>query len=262
MAKLSNENPTGRFSGLQELYARHRPSYPAEAIDFIIQRCGLNSTTKLVDVGCGTGISTRLFAARGIPVVGIEPNEAMLTKAVAAETEGDNQPTYFRGTAEETRMPAACATAVLAAQAFHWFDAAKALREFHRILRPGGHAVLMWNERDPADPFTADYGMVIRSVPGAAEVEGPCGRAGEVILCSPLFEQADLTVFKNQQELNEEGVVGRALSASYAPREPAAVEAFTAALKEVFARYQRDGRSVLHYVTSVYIGRRREVVAS
>jgi SAM-dependent methyltransferase len=177
MADLSQQRPTERFSGLEDLYAKHRPSYPADAIDFIVRLCGLNGSTTLVDVGCGTGISTRQFAERGIPVLGIEPNDDMRAKADAESSPpGTPVPVYRKGTAEATGLPDGSAAAVLAAQAFHWFDPPAALREFRRILRPGGHAVLMWNERDNADPFTADYGRVIRSRPEAAKVEGPRGK--------------------------------------------------------------------------------------
>jgi SAM-dependent methyltransferase len=249
--------PTERFTGLEDLYARHRPSYPAEAVDFIVRRCGLDGTTTLVDVGCGTGISTRLFAARGVPVIGVEPNDAMRVKAEAEPAPpGGPQPAYRKGTGEATGLSDGGAAAVLAAQAFHWFDAPAALREFHRILRPGGHAALVWNERDPSDPFTAEYGAVIRSAPGAAAVEVPRGRAGEALLHTPLFADASLTAFANVQEVDEEGLIGRAFSASYAPREPAAAASFTAELRRVFADHQRGGRVVLCYVTSVYLGRR------
>jgi SAM-dependent methyltransferase len=263
MADLSNVNPTGRFSGLEELYAKHRPSYPADAIDFIIRRCGLDGTTTLVDVGCGTGISTRLFTARGIPVIGIEPNDAMRLKAEAEPVTPESSAAIYRkGTGEDTGLAAASATAVLAAQAFHWFDAPVALKEFHRILRPGGHAMLMWNERDAADLFTAAYGTVIRSTPGAAAVEGPRGRAGEAILHSEFFDNAELTTFTNSQELDEEGLIGRSMSASYAPREPAEIAKFTAALRQVFAAHRDGDRVRLRYVTSVYSGQRREGVVS
>jgi SAM-dependent methyltransferase len=258
MADLSQLNPTKRFSGLEDLYAQYRPTYPAEAIDFIIQRCGLDATTTLVDVGCGTGISTRLFAARGIPVIGVDPNDAMRSKAECSPAPAGGPPPAFRkGTGEATGLPDGCAAAVVAAQAFHWLNTEGALREFCRILKPGGHAVLMWNERDEADPFTAAYGAAVRATPGAAAVEGPRARAGEALLQSPLFAEASLTNFVNVQEVDEEGLIGRAFSASYAPREPATVAAFTAALRKVFADYQRDGRAALRYATSVYLGRRK-----
>jgi trans-aconitate methyltransferase len=65
------------------LYARCRPSYPAEAVEYVVSRCGLGPRSPLVDVGCGTGISSRLFAARGVPVLGLEPNADMRTQAEA-----------------------------------------------------------------------------------------------------------------------------------------------------------------------------------
>src|ERR1043166_6631807 len=83
MSDLSNCNPTGRFSGLADLYAKYRPSYPDAALDLIPTRGRLGPTSLLVDVGCGTGISSRLFALRGVPVLGIEPNADMRTRADA-----------------------------------------------------------------------------------------------------------------------------------------------------------------------------------
>jgi SAM-dependent methyltransferase len=211
----------------------------------------------LIDVGCGTGISTRLFAGRGLRVIGVEPNGEMRAQAEAAPAPpGAPAPTYCDGRAEDTGLPDATADAVLAAQAFHWFAADAALREFHRLLRPGGWVVLLWNERDAADPCTAAYGAVVGGTPEAAAVEGPRGRAGEVLLTSPLFEDARRTAFANEQWLDEAGLVGRALSASYAPREPERVERFTAELRAVFARFQRDSRVRLLYETSVYTARR------
>jgi SAM-dependent methyltransferase len=257
MADLSTYNPTVRFSGLADNYAKYRPNYPAAAVDFILAHCGLDPGSLLVDMGCGTGISSRLFAERGLKVIGIDPNDEMRRRA-----EQSNSPTgrlslqYRNGTAEATGLPDASADAVLAAQAFHWFKPEPTLREFQRILRPGGWVVLMWNERDETDPCTADYGRVIRSAPDAAAVEGPRGLAGRVLLDCPLFADAARFPFTHEQTLDEDGLLGRAFSASYAPRDPAAVRAFTNGLHEVFARRQRDGVVALRYETSVYVARR------
>ena len=62
--------------------------------------------------------------------------------------------------------------------------------------------------------------------------------------------------FRHEQPLDEEGVLGRAFSASYAPREPPQAEQFAAALRQVFHRFQRDGKVALQYETSVYIARK------
>jgi SAM-dependent methyltransferase len=259
MRDVSRYNPTGRFSGLADLYARHRPGYPDEAIDLVVSSCRLGSETLLVDVGCGTGIASRTFAARGVPVLGIEPNDEMRARAEAEPgPAGGPPPRYLPGRAEATGLPDGCAAAVLAAQAFHWFDAPAALREFHRILLPGGGVALMGNERDESDPATAAYGRVLLTGPDAAVVEAPRSRSGEPLLASPLFTEGQRVVLRHRQEMDEEGLLGRAFSVSYAPREPAAAAAFADALRAVFAAHQRQGRFVLHYETTVYLARRRE----
>lgn len=250
-------NPTERFTGLADLYARCRPSYPGAAIDCIIEKCALNGDSLLVDIGAGTGISARLFAARGIPVIGIEPNDDMRRQAESMMM-GDEfpAPRYRNGQAEATGLADDCADAVLCAQSFHWFETESALHEFHRILKPGGWVVLMWNERDERDPFTFAYGEVIRTAPQTKTIEGKRGRAGEVILSHPLFAQTCREIFANEQSLDKEGMIGRALSASYAPREPAAARRFQAELENVFTAFQKEGRVVLRYETSIYFARK------
>src|SRR2546430_2171337 len=207
MTELSRSNPPGRFTPLAASYAQNRPGYPIEAIDFIVSRCRLGQDSILVDVGCGTGISARLFAERSLRVIGIEPNAEMRAAAAAASVPPDcSQPIYRDGRAEATGPADPSVDAVLAAQAVHWVHARAALREFHRILKPDGWMILLWNERDESDPFTAAYGTVIRSAPAAAAIEAPRGRAGEPLLHNPLFQDAERTVFRNEQILDAEGV--------------------------------------------------------
>ncbi len=159
---LSQQRPTERFSALADCYQRFRPSYPDAAIDFIMERCALGPSSLLVDVGAGTGIASRLFAARGVPVLGVEPNAEMRRRAeAAASAPGQPVPRYCEGTGEATGLPDAVATAVLSAQAFHWCKPELALPEFVRILKPGGWAALMWYERDETDAFTAAYGDLL-----------------------------------------------------------------------------------------------------
>jgi SAM-dependent methyltransferase len=260
MSDLSRQNPLERFTGLAKLYAQCRPDYPAAAVDFIVSRCRLGPQSLLVDVGCGTGISARLFARRGVPVIGVDPNADMRAQAEAAALPpGVPVPRYCDGRGEATGLADGVADTVLSAQAFHWFDPEVALQEFHRILKPDGWVALMWNERDESDTFTAAYGAVVRSTPDAAAVEGPRGRAGAVLLTHPLFQDAERVVFGHEQVVDEDGLLGRSFSASYAPREPAQIEAFAAGLREVFARFQRDGKVAIRYETAVHLARRRSI---
>jgi SAM-dependent methyltransferase len=259
MTELSRCNPTGRFTGLADIYSKYRPSYPTEALDAIGVRCALNSKSLLVDVGSGTGISSRLFAERGIRVIGIEPNAEMRAAAAAHPVPaGAPEPVYQEGEAEATGLPEGIADAVLAAQAFHWFRPDPALAEFRRILKPDGWVCLLWNERDEKDELTGAYGAIIRTAPDALAVELPRGKGGEVLLVSPLYETAERLVFSYEQQLDEEGLVGRAFSASYAPRDPNQVAVWDRSIRELFSKFQRGGQVKLHYETSLYLARRRD----
>jgi ubiquinone/menaquinone biosynthesis C-methylase UbiE len=254
MSDLSKLDPTGRFSGLAELYARCRPDYPPAALDLVVERCGLRPGNLVIDVGSGTGISARLLAARGLRVIGIEPNADMRRRAEREPTPPNSLMDYRAGTAEATGLPDAGADAVVCAQAFHWFEATRALPEFVRILKPGGWVALLWNERDVGDPFTRDYGAVVRAFAQAVEVEDARQRSVEAFRTSPLFAKQSLDDFPHEQAATEAEMIGRALSASYAPTEPAEVGQLRTGLQRVFAAYQHGGRVILRYRTSVYLG--------
>jgi trans-aconitate methyltransferase len=78
--------PTERFSTRAESYARHRPSYPAPAIDLLAARCGLKPGVAVADLGSGTGILTELLLKRGAEVFAVEPNAPMRAAAEAQLT--------------------------------------------------------------------------------------------------------------------------------------------------------------------------------
>jgi SAM-dependent methyltransferase len=252
MAEGEALNSVERFTGLAEMYARNRPSYPPAALEHIFERADLKPGAVLVDVGCGTGISARQFAACGLRVVGIEPNAEMRAQAEAEPAPPAADLTYRASRAEATGLQAGFADIVLSAQAFHWFEEQPALQEFHRILKPHGWAVLMWNETDASDPATAAYRILVHTR------DPHYAQAGAVLLTSPLFEDGERVAFANEQWLDEEGLVGRALSVSYAPREPAEVKELVADLRGVFKRFQSDGNLSLRYTTTVYSARRRD----
>ncbi len=261
MASTEGRDPVRRFTGLADAYARYRPTYPAAALDYVLARCSLGPGSVLVDVGCGTGISSRLFAARGLRVIGIEPNADMRREASREPSPAGGPPPEYRdGRAEATGLPTTSADAVLAAQAFHWFDPAATLPEFHRILRPGGWVVLLWNTRDDGDPFTAEYGRLVWSMTDRAGTKEIHEDSPAAVHHSPLLEAAEPAFFLHEQLLDEEGLRGRAFSASYAPKDPARREAYAAALGTLFRAHTRNGFVSLRYRTEVHLARRRTAV--
>ncbi|MEZ6244241.1 MAG: class I SAM-dependent methyltransferase [Phycisphaerales bacterium] len=242
-----------RFSNRADDYVRHRPSYPAAAIDAILHGLREPSRIHAVDIGAGTGISTRLLADRGVHVIAIEPGEAM---RAAGESRGRPNIEWRDGTAERTGLPDACADLVLAAQAFHWFRRAEALAEFHRVLKPGGRLALMWNARDGSDPLTAGYIQAILDAGG----EHPCEQrefVADTINDGDFFAPPHVLKMPNEQCLDLDGLIGRAMSASYTPKDGERGEFVRNALRELYERFKgADGSVALRYETRVYLADR------
>src|SRR5215211_465185 len=156
-------DPTQRFTGRVESYARYRPSYPQAVLDLLAAECGLTSASVVADVGSGTGLLSELFLENSNRVLGIEPNEEM---RAAGERLLRDYPrfTSVAGTAEATTLDDACVDFVAAGQAFHWFDPERARTEFARILEPTGWVVLIWNlRRKDATPFLAAYERLLET---------------------------------------------------------------------------------------------------
>jgi len=136
----------GRTFGAAEEYDLYRPGYPAGAVAFIRTEAGLDEHSTVVDLGAGTGLMTRLLLPVG-RLIAVEPLSDMREVLHARVPEAE----IVEGTAEGIHLPSKIADAVVAAQAFHWFANAVAVREIARILRPTGALFMVWNENDPSD---------------------------------------------------------------------------------------------------------------
>ena len=248
MTHLHDLNPTGRFADRTDDYVKYRPSYPKGAIDAIVAGLEGSIGRRAADVGAGTGISARRLGARGLSVVALEPNTAMRDAAAPHP-----RVVWRDGTAEATGLERASLDLVLAAQAFHWFRAEEALREFARILRGGGRLSLMWNRRRRDDAFTAGYRAAILEVGGDSLVER-MDFDPELVARSGSFSPARLVAFPFHQELDFTGLVGRAMSASYVPKTGPGAVKLMELLRELHARHA-DGQGLvkLAYTTEVYI---------
>ena len=164
---MTNDLDTvGRFSDRAADYVKYRPTYPAAAIDAMLD--GLAAPGQLVaaDIGAGTGISARLLGDRGVHVVAVEPGEGM-RGAAAPHPHVE----WMAARAEALGLRSESVDLVLSAQSFHWFRPADALPEFARILKPRRRLVIIWNRRSRTDPLTMGYRQAIADVGGETAEE-------------------------------------------------------------------------------------------
>jgi ubiquinone/menaquinone biosynthesis C-methylase UbiE len=236
-------DPRERFSAVADLYHRHRPTYPAALVDWIDETTGLHPPARIADVGCGTGISSRLLAERGFDVMGVDPNEAMLAHARVA-----GGVWYRQGTATETGLPDGSVDLVTVAQAFHWFDLPAALAEFTRILARPGWCAVFWNLRR-SSPFMDDYDALLRAQSSEYEVLLKPEATIQSIVKAKGVADVRQGEFPNRQVLDRDGLFGRAYSSSYVIHGVADPEGFNRALGEVFDRHQSEGAVEFLYRT-------------
>jgi SAM-dependent methyltransferase len=232
-----------RFAASAEHYDQHRPSYPPDLIDWIVATTGLAPRGCVADVGCGTGIATRLFAARGFDTVGVDPSEEML--AVARESGGAR---YVRGEAAATTLPSGSVDLVIAAQCFHWFAVAPTLLELRRILRPGGWCSAFWNLRAPT-PFMDGYYDLIRTYSSEYEILERQELAPDALKVAKGVESRHEAQFANRQSLDHAGLVGRAYSSSCVKHGVTDKAGFERGLSALFSRHESGGRIELQYRT-------------
>ena len=129
-------DPNGqRFSGFADLYDAVRPVPPSVFADVIATYAGRRPALT-VDLGCGTGLSSRWAAGWADQVIGVEPNDDMRLRAAAVSP--DTNIRYVPGWSHATGLRDESADVVLAVQALHWMEPSSTFDEVARILRPGG----------------------------------------------------------------------------------------------------------------------------
>jgi len=222
---------TARFTKHAGSYALHRPAYPVEALDAVLE--DLDFPIAAADLGAGTGISSRLLAQRGVRVVAVEPNAAMCAQARAHPLVA-----WRTGTAEATGLPDKGVDLTTAFQAFHWFANETAIGEMTRITRR--RVVLVQYERDAGDAFSAEYGSIVLRY-ALDDTEARRERALELFREFPGAVLSEKR-FRHGQLLTLEGLLGRAASSSYLPQGGASGKSLQSDLRKLFETYaNRNG---------------------
>jgi ubiquinone/menaquinone biosynthesis C-methylase UbiE len=215
------------FGGVAEAYERGRPSYPSEAVQWMLG----DQPQIVLELGAGTGKLTRVIAALGHDVHATDPDAAMLQ---LLERGVPGVRTAQAG-AEEIPLGDASVDVVIAAQAFHWFDLDRALPEIARVLRPGGRICLVWNTRNERIPWVRRLGALIGT---QEQLRDPA----EALIFSELFGFVEDREFTYWQTIDRQSIQDLVLSRSnVAVLDEAGRDA---KLAEVVAFYDEFGRGM------------------
>lgn len=241
-----------RFSNRVANYVKYRPGYPAEVLGLFRTEMALTQGSVIADIGSGTGLSAKLFLENGNRVYGVEPNAAMREAAEDYLKEFTNFISHD-GTAENTNLNDDSIDFVIAAQAFHWFNAERTREEFQRVLKPAGFVALIWNERQlETTDFLRGYERLLKKY--ATDYESVRHENIDQERLGDFFESGyEVATFPNVQVFDFDGLRGRMLSSSYMPAaEHASFPALEKELNELFAKYAENDRIKVFYDTNIY----------
>ncbi len=227
------------FASVADAYDRARPSYPREAVEWLTGR----TRTRVVELGAGTGKLTDRLLEVGHDVIATDPLDEMLAHLRL------RHPDLSVMTAAAEAIPVATRSidTVIAAQAFHWFDTTRALREAARVLRPEGRIALVWNRRDERIPWVRKLGAIIGD---SAQETDPT----DVLVSSKLFGYVEDATFRFWQPLRRTALADLVASRSnVAVMDPRARDRVLRKVDELFDEYDTGPDGLLMpYVTHCY----------
>jgi len=200
------------FDNEAEAYERSRPSYPPDAVAWLVDALRLRSGSLAVDLAAGTGKLTRLLAPSGASLIAVEPVDGMRAQLVRVLPEVP----ALAAVAEALPLRDESVDAITIAQAFHWFDRERAPAELHRVLRPGGRVGVIWNSRDRSVPWVDAVWAIMDRI----ETRAPWRELGEHhtsvdALDGPWFTPLEHTTFRHEQVATPEEMVERMRSVSH-----------------------------------------------
>ncbi len=234
------------FGAEASAYESGRPSYPAEAVAWLLA----DDPAVVVDVGAGTGKLTRSLGGSDRVVIAVDPDPAMLAMLRQASPDV----TTHVGTAEALPLPDHSADLVVLGQAWHWVDPVAASAEIGRVLRPGGALGLVWNIRDDTTPWVARMSEIMHHSAGERMVIDD-----HVVVGAPLGDLEHVT-FDWVRPMERDTLLDMARSRSYVitADDPtrARIEHELGELFDSLVELANDGMIHLPYSTHVFRARR------
>jgi ubiquinone/menaquinone biosynthesis C-methylase UbiE len=196
------EAPPDAFGRTAREYELGRPLWPEELLDRVVAELWLGPEAAVLDLGAGTGKLTRSLVPRFARVIAVEPDDAM--RALIADGE------VLAGTAEAIPLDDASIDAVFVGEAFHWFDAERAVPEIARVLRPRGGLARLSNQWWETDPPLPERALELLREPYVAS-----GRAATVETWRDAFARSAFEPLRDETFASELTVDGETLLSLY-----------------------------------------------
>lgn len=162
---MADPDPSERFAGTAAHYARSRPGYGEDAIEYLVDRFGVDEDDRVLDLGCGTGQIAVPLAAHAGTVIAMDPNGAMLAEGRKRAVEvGVHGVEWRQGSDADVDDSLAPLRLTTMGRSFHWMDQERTLARLQSITEPGGGVALLddpeWLTQGQADWQAAVYDVV------------------------------------------------------------------------------------------------------
>ena len=131
-----------RFTGKAyvSLYDNFRPEPPVAILQQGLSYLGVDKADLIIDLGCGTGISTRVLGKYGNAIIGVEPSEEMLS--IAKEKTQAKHISYQQAYANAIDVKSSSVDMITCSQSFHWMEPQSTLKEIDRVLKTNGVLII------------------------------------------------------------------------------------------------------------------------
>ncbi len=245
---------TKKFDSIANEYAKSRPGYSAELIDCMYKNYGLSASSRIADIGSGTGKFAKQLLEKGSTVFCVEPNTDMRLTA-EAELQSYKNFVSINATADNTKLSAESVDFITTAQAFHWFDVNSFKKECQRIIKPSGKVFLIWNSRvQESDVNKELYRIYSQFCPAFNGFSGGIKPHDNRI--KEFFNNSyEFITFDNPLYFDRQKFLLRSLSASYSLHEgDRDFDRYSEEINKVFDSFSVNGSVKTENQTVCYIG--------
>jgi len=206
---MLSDSPSG-FEVAADEYEAARPEIPGLALRFLIEQLRLHASSRILDIGAGTGKITRALARTYQDIVALEPVQAMRQKIHIFSP----NVRVLGGVAEAIPLKDVSVDAVVAGNSFHWFANTTAIQEIARVLKPQGRIGLVWTVRDESVGWVAELMHIMDRhrghVAGYRE-----GKWTAILAQSKRFSQVSQESFRFTRTTGRKTVTDRVASMSF-----------------------------------------------